>query len=617
MLQPSEEIKSRLDIVEVLREYIQLKPAGLNFRALCPFHREKTPSLMVSPEKQIWHCFGCGKGGDIFSFVMEMEGLSFVEALRLLAPKAGVELKRTDPALSSQRNRLLDIMAEAVRYYERALKEDGRAGHVRDYLAGRGLKKETIARWQIGYSPDSWDDLLLFLKSKGYKENEIFLAGLLVRSESGGRFYNRFRGRIMFPINDFNGNPVAFSARVDPAREAEEKMGKYINSPQTAIYDKSRIVFGLDKAKLAIKQKGEVIVVEGQMDAITAHQNGFANVVASSGTALTISQLNLLKRYTNNILLAFDMDSAGQAAVKRGIAEALSLALNVKIITIPLGKDPDECLRTNPAAWQEAVGKAQPIMLYYFSKVFSGLDLSQVEQKRAAVRELLPVIKNLGDRIEQEFWLRELSEKVEIEEKTLREILGQLKERTEEARGEKEKKEAGNFASKNRYEMLSELLLALILKFPFLLDYTLNHLETAYLFGEDKIFIYRNLVMYYNNFIESKTEEAGRKNSPWFDYKSFLSRLNGLPEEKREEQAALLNKLVLLGEREFYEHDFARAKQEAASLVLVLKREYLLSRLKEIEKLIFSMEKEGEKEKAKILAAEFKSLSEEIKNLGN
>ena len=272
MLNPSDEIKSKLDIVDVIREYIQLKAAGLNFRANCPFHREKTPSFMVSPEKQIWHCFGCGKGGDVISFVMEIEGLSFIEALRMLAKKAGVVLKKSDPVLASKRNTLLDILELSAKYYHKVLTDSQAAETARQYLRDRALTDDTIEKWQIGYSPDTWDSLTNFLKSRGFGENEIFLSGLSVKKEKAPGFYDRFRGRIMFPINDINGNVVGFTARVRKEKEEEEKMGKYINTPATMIYDKSKILFGLDKAKMSIKAEDAVILVEGQMDAITAEQ---------------------------------------------------------------------------------------------------------------------------------------------------------------------------------------------------------------------------------------------------------------------------------------------------------------------------------------------------------
>src|SRR6056297_561188 len=247
-MQISEEIKSRLDIVDVIKEYVQLKPVGSNFSALSPFNREKTPSFMVSPEKQIWHCFSSGKGGDVITFIMEMEGVSFVEALRILAPRAGVTLQKQDPQKASKRNKLLDITQIAVNFYHQNLMESDAAEPARKYLQERGLTQDTLIEWQIGFSPNSWEDLVSVLRRRGYKDEDIVAAGLANRRKQGTGIYNRFRDRIMFPINDFYGNPVAFSARVRPDKEEEEVLGKYINSPQTLIYDKSKIIFGLDKA---------------------------------------------------------------------------------------------------------------------------------------------------------------------------------------------------------------------------------------------------------------------------------------------------------------------------------------------------------------------------------
>lgn len=342
----SEEIKSKLDIVEVIREYIPVKAVGANFQALCPFHNEKSPSFVISPEKQIWHCFGCGRGGDVFAFVMEKEGLGFMEVLRLLAPKAGVVLQYENQQEYSERNRLLDILELAGKYYAHILSTPiGR--EAREYLIKRGLSDENITEWQLGYSQDSWSGLYDFLKArpltgKKYTDEEILSAGLTVKKEaqnSGGRgYYDRFRDRIMFPIWNVNNNLIAFTARVNPNKEQTEKMGKYINSPQTKIYDKSRVLFGLNKAKSAIRQEDMAIVVEGQMDAISCHNHGFKNVVASSGTALTTEQVALIKRFTNNLALLFDMDAAGQMAADRGIKEALAQEMNLKIIVLSSGR---------------------------------------------------------------------------------------------------------------------------------------------------------------------------------------------------------------------------------------------------------------------------------------
>jgi DNA primase len=654
MQNPSDEIKSKLDIVDVIREYIPLKPAGVNFRALCPFHREKTPSFIVSPEKQIWHCFGCSKGGDIFSFIMEMEGIGFAEALRNLAPKAGVTLRRQDPKLVSQRNRLLDIVEFAKDYYHKTLFQSKEAGSVRKYLAQRGLNEETIEEWQIGYSPDSWDDLVNLLDKKGYKENEIFLAGMSAKKEGTSRFYNRFRGRIMFPINDINGNTVAFSARVTLENEEIEKMGKYINSPQTIIYDKSRILFGLDKAKQEIKRKDLVIIVEGQMDVITAHQHGYKNVVASSGTSLTSEQAAVLRRYSNNIALAFDMDKAGEMAAERGIKELMQAEMNTKIIEIPKGKDPDECIKSSRPEWEGAVKKAKPIMEYYFDKTFADLDLGQVESRRKAVKELLPVLAKLGNKIEQDFWLKKLGQVIDVGEDILRETLDKIGQRTPTSASDDKYQEAP--AMRSREEMLSEILLALILKFPTLIEYTINHVQPDQIAGLGNSNLYRNLIIYYNNLIDNWTQggtgqvvlpngipQYGEPPQTPLDttgqvsYEGFKSWLESLPDTdkghdddtdtefqgnindqplKISRQIGLLDRLALLGDKDFYNYTAEQAKSEVIKITVSLKKYYLTNRRKEIKKLIAQAEKEGNEEHIKGLMEEFKALTDEIQEVG-
>lgn len=622
MQQPSDEIKSRLDIVDVLREYIQLKPAGINFRASCPFHREKDPSFMVSPEKQIWHCFGCQEGGDIFSFVMKIEGLNFVEALRLLAPKAGVTLRRQDPKLTSQRNRLLDIVELSAKYYKKMLEKDAK---IQKYLTERGLTDETIEEWQIGYSPDSWDDLVNWLKGKGYKENEIFLAGMTVKRDNRPGFYNRFRGRLMFPIRDVNGNAVAFSARVSPEKEAEEKMGKYINSPQTMIYDKSKILFGLDKARLEIKKEDLAIIVEGQMDVITAHQQDFTNVVACSGTALTADQINLLKRYSANIALAYDMDKAGDLAAERGIERAMQAEMNIKVIELPAGKDPDDSIRENPEEWKKAVTSAKPVMEYYFNKTFSNLDLDKVEDQRKAAKILLPVIAKLGNKIEQDFWLKKLSQRIDAKEDHLREDLARIKpvKQYQDKKSETNVKIAKPLSS--RAEMLSELLLSLLLKFPLHIEYVISQINADQIVGRHNQLIYNKLIIYYNKNITNPREEGDSKGLA-IDYKDFKSWLKQNKETKEEVSRAeaghlneeqALDRLMLLADKDFYEFNLDQAKAEIIKIITVLKKYYLSGRLKEITKLIAQTEKEGSERELNNLMEEFKSLTEELREMGN
>src|SRR4030042_614490 len=366
----TEEIKSKLDIIDVISEYIQLKQAGVNWRACCPFHNEKTPSFMVSRDKQIWHCFGCGEGGDAFTFVQKIEGIEFPEALRILAEKAGVKLKKVNPELASQRSKVLDINKLAAVFFHQVLLNSQEGKIARDYIEKRKLSPETVENFKLGYAPNSWDKLLNILIKKGFKENDIFLAGLVVKNEKS-QLYDRFRQRLMFPIFDHLGNVVGFTGRILDESKADQG-GKNINLPQTLIFNKSLIIFGLDKAKEEIKKQNLAVIVEGNMDVIASHQAGIKNVIASSGTALTLEQLKILSRYTNNLALSFDADLAGQLAADRGIDIALSLGLNIKIIQLPPNidgqaiKDPDDCIKKGINYWQEAIKQAESIMEFYF-----------------------------------------------------------------------------------------------------------------------------------------------------------------------------------------------------------------------------------------------------------
>lgn len=420
-----DEIKSRLDIVSVISEYIQLKPAGASFKALCPFHREKTPSFFVSPERQTWHCFGsCGKGGSIFDFLMETEGLEFPEALRILAEKAGVEIKQQDRRLKSKKTKLLDICRLSTKFYHKILLESPLAEDARKYVKERGLNNKTIKVFELGFAPNKWDTLLKFLTKRGYQQKDIESAGLILK-HAGTRagYHDRFRARLMFPIYDLYSQVVGFTGRVLPYIKDEKKLAKYINTPETPIYNKSGVLYGLDKAKIAIKDQDSVILVEGNMDVIAAQQIGTTNVVCTSGTALTPEHVNLLRRYTENILLAFDIDLAGQSATDRSIDLLLREGLNVKIIQLEQGKDPDECIRENSRAWEKAIKAPLPIMEYYFSLATKNKDLTKINDKRAAAKVLLPKVAKLGDPVEQGLWLRKLSNVLDVSEVFLRDAL--------------------------------------------------------------------------------------------------------------------------------------------------------------------------------------------------
>jgi DNA primase len=415
---PVDEIKNRLDIVEVIGSYIRLQKAGRNYRALCPFHSEKAPSFFVSPEKQMWHCFGCNKGGSIFDFVMEIEGVEFGDTLRMLAQRAGVELKKIDPKLKTERTRLYEICSLANHFFVRQLEGSRTGKRMQGYLNSRGLKPKAIKDWQIGYAPDSWQGLLDFLRGRGYPEEEIDKAGLAVKSEKKNEYYDRFRDRIIFPIRDLNGVVIGFSGRENPQRP-NQQMGKYINTPNTLIYDKSRVLYGLDKAKLAIRKENLCVLVEGQTDVIASHQAGFSNVVASSGTALTEKQLGIIKRYTENLATAFDMDLAGQTATKRGIDLAIQFGFNTKVISLPAGQDPADCLQKNNSDWGQLIKQARSLIEFYLENVLAQYDCQTLEGKKEITKIILPLIKKIPHEIEQSHWLQELAKHLRVQEKDL------------------------------------------------------------------------------------------------------------------------------------------------------------------------------------------------------
>jgi DNA primase len=626
-MQPSEEIKAKLDIVDFIKDYIQLTPAGVNFRARCPFHNEKSPSFVVSPDKQIWHCFGCGKGGDVFKFLMELENIEFVEALRILAQKAGVELKRQNPQEVSERVRLLDIMDISRRFYHKFLMESPAAASAREYLKKRGLTDDGLETWQIGFGPDTWDGLLKVLKAQGYNEAEIMKTGMIIQNEKKRSWYDRFRSRIMFPISDANGHTVAFSARVSPEKEATETMGKYINSPQTVLYNKSQILFALDKAKQAIKQADQVIIVEGQMDAITAHENGYRNVVASSGTALTKEQITLLKRFTSNFALSFDSDAAGHMAADRGIREAMKQDIDIRVIEVQGGKDPDECIRKDRAGWEKAVAEAKHMMAYYFQRTFASVDIGRIEGKRQAAAKLLPIIADMANPIEKSYWLRALADSVQVEESVLREALPKRSQAypaptpTAPAPAPVQR-----LAPKTREEQLSEFFVALILRFPELIATALENLSLEVLGGDSNRTIYKNLIFYYNDYNQTTWNDSSGKSldlsgfGEWFmgNSKENPQKFGNGPSGQETDifdQLTGLRELVLLGDKEYFELDYAAAKTELIRLVILLKKSFLGTRLKELEAMMARAEHGGDEGASKMLVEEYKLVADEYREL--
>ncbi len=436
-----DEVKQKIDIVDLVSGYTTLQKAGRNFRALCPFHSEKTPSFFVFPERQGWHCFGsCGTGGDIFAFVMKKESVDFGEALRRLAERAGVQLQPLSPKAEEEKEEVLklrQINLAAAQFFHNALLKAEEAKPVRDYLVKRGVSSASCQSFQLGYALKGWDHMLSYLKGKGYTEKEAVDAGLAIERESGGR-HDRFRHRLIFPIRDPKGNVAGFGGRA-----LDDTPPKYLNSPQSAIFDKGGLLYGLDMAGGAIRKEDRVVIVEGYMDVIIAHQYGFNNVVASMGTALSEKHIFSLKKLTRNLVLALDPDTAGEAATLRGLEVAAAafdektvpvpgqdsiryervLDAEVKVAVLPDGNDPDEVILKNSAEWKRLIETATPLTDYIFDVAAGRYDLSSAQGKSRAAEYLLGVIDQIKEPVRRIHYLQKLARLVQVEEKSLEAIL--------------------------------------------------------------------------------------------------------------------------------------------------------------------------------------------------
>ena len=423
MSSPVVKIKERLSIVDVVSSYITVEQSGKNYKAKCPFHNEKTPSFFISPERGTYYCFGCGAKGDIFSFVEHFEGLDFFGALKLLAEKAGVVLEYENKNQKDEKERYFEIIEEATVFFENNLKNNKEA---MEYLLNRGLKDKTIEDFRVGYSLDSWSSLYNYLSSKGYKEKDIEDVGLIKKSKTG-KFYDRFRSRIMFPITDSSGRVIAFSGRIfyinkENTKKEEIEEAKYINSPDTPLFNKSNVLFGIDKAKIDIKKRNYSILVEGQMDLLMSHQLGFSNTVAVSGTALTdsllddndkVNNLGLIKRLSPNIILAFDGDSAGIRAVNRSSLIALSLDMQVKIAKLPEGKDPADIILGDKEAWSAIIKESLNVISFHLEKICDNYTDTRIRGKK--VREVIfPLLKEIKSSIERDSYIEEIYKKTGI-----------------------------------------------------------------------------------------------------------------------------------------------------------------------------------------------------------
>ncbi|RLT37112.1 MAG: DNA primase [Chloroflexi bacterium] len=433
----TDDIKARIDIVDLVSRYVPLKRAGRSYKACCPFHEERTPSFVVTPDRGTWYCFGaCGEGGDIFSFVMKKENVDFRDALQILAKQAGVELQQEQEGDDSRElERLYEVNAQAAHFFRNLLHRSPTAHLARAYLQKRGVNTAVAELFQLGFAPESWDGLRDNLAAQGYDFAFQHKAGLLKYNEERDSYYDAFRNRLMIPICDRQGRVIGFGGRV-----LDDTLPKYLNTAETPIFHKSAVIYGFDKAFRAIRDADSVVIVEGYMDVIAAHQFGFANVVACMGTAITEEQLRQLQRYTHNFVLALDADNAGQQATIRGLNQARQalervtkpvpmpngrvrleerLAVDLRIVALPAGRDPDDIVRADADLWRNLVRKAQPLVDYYISVVTAQTDLESAQGKAHTMAELVPLVADLRDEIEREHYIQLLSRLLQIEEQTI------------------------------------------------------------------------------------------------------------------------------------------------------------------------------------------------------
>jgi DNA primase len=431
------EVKSRLNIVDVVGETVDLRKAGTTFKGLCPFHGEKTPSFVVTPARDTWKCFGCGKGGDVFTFVMERDGLTFPEALRVLAGKAGVELDERTRRDDARKARLRDVLESAIAFYHAVLTASKTGQEALDYLRGRGFTDETIERFQLGFAPSGWDQMARrLIVKRGVRADELLEVGLATPGRRGP--IDKFRDRVIFPIRDASANPVGLGGRSMPGA-TDPRAPKYLNSPATPLFDKSRTLYLIDRAKGPMRKTGQAVLVEGYTDALMAHQAGFENVVASLGTALTPGQVAIIGRYAQRISLAYDVDPAGQSAGTFGVTELTALISEVQavssagrgelgltdvgVVRLPEGADPDEVIRDTPDLWREAVRTPSPILAYLIDTYAARVDTRTADGRARLVAAVVPTLRQVADPTVRDGYVRLLAQRAAVDDRVIVEAL--------------------------------------------------------------------------------------------------------------------------------------------------------------------------------------------------
>ncbi len=457
MSEDTDKIKDKLNLADLIGEYMTLRRVGGHYKGLCPFHQEKTPSFIVSPDKGIWHCFGCSEGGDAFTFIQKMEGHDFPTVLAILAERTGVTLTTASPAHQDNRENLYDLMDLASRLYHEILTHQESGKRAREYLVKRGVKEKMIDLFSLGYAPQAWDTVQQYLISKGYSLEQIISAGLAGRSDRGTT-YDRFRGRIMFPVHDVQGRLVAFGGRILPEHSTGNE-GKYINSPETSIYKKRRVVYNLHRAKKELRRHTPCIVVEGYMDVVMLTQIGIKNVVASSGTAFTTEQIQLLKRSTDSLHFSFDADAAGVQAAQSATAEAIAAGMRVGAILLPDGKDPADIALIEPSSARKKFTEPKSLIEILLQR----LKAEGSTDRDKVLAGVLSFIRDVANPIQQGEMIQEVATTLHIPESS---VVSQLSKIQPQIKRELKKADAEPFSGRSPAITNEHLLIGLLIAYP-------------------------------------------------------------------------------------------------------------------------------------------------------
>lgn len=584
-----QEIKDRLSIEDLVGQYVQLKKVGRNLKGLCPFHAEKTPSFIVSPERQIAYCFGCNKGGDIFTFIQEVEGVDFNDALKLLAERAGVKLETHSlkPAVTGGQKEQMHKMYElTASFYEKNLYETSDGEKVLKYLTARGLSSQTIRQFRIGFAPDSFEQTYKYLIGKGFNKKTIVSGGLGITKETTvEKIYDRFRERLMFPILDNLGRVVAFGGRA----LSKDQEPKYLNSPETAIYHKSNILYGFYGAKQKIKEKGEVVIVEGYFDVIASRQAGLINTVAPCGTALASKQLRLLKPFADTLILAFDMDYAGQEAAKRAYEIAQEFEFNIKVAILPDGKDPAEYAKEHGGELVNVISKALPYSDYIYRRTIAAYGTDTPAAKKRILQDLMPHLFTMKSNIERDSYVRRLALDLDLKEVQIYDEIKNYKLPDYHPARSFGDTTGGDSLVKTQNRTAEETLLGLIMQFPRVGKMYTEKIGENF-FMDDLKAIYKEFIDQYNS--DSLTSEE-----------DFIS---GLAHELKE-NAALITLYI---EEKYGEITEESAEKEIAALIENVNKTRTVNKRRELKKKLIAAEQEGNEDLQQELLIELNKLYE-------